>query len=717
MGRTRVQHHLVLAVGHTLQERYQIVRTLGQGGMGAVYLATWLEHACPVAIKELRTEGPEGTFPPMAVRQFRIEAQILHGLEHPSLPRVHEFLEVDGCHYLVMDYIEGRTLDDVLLHEGEVDEARVLEWTRQLCAVLHYLHSCRPPVIFRDLKPSNVMLTADERIVLIDFGIAKFYDLAAGTGTHTAARGCLSPGFAAPEQYGGGTDVRSDVYSLGATLYCLLTREIPPDAVDVATGRARRVELHAVCPEISSRTARTVESMLAVDRTRRPPSILAVMDALGFLGDACHPALDPPTREWAGGGLAPRHPLERTDLAVRKGNAGPPARREPPALPARQGPLAPARRDGSGGALGTRVPDVLALRDAAEQVALATPEPVALARLSARTSTRILTIASVLGALVLFLAGFLWMRTTPSASPATEKQGASLTVTSDPDGARLFLDEQDVGLTPETLTRIPPGSHTIRIERADWTPARQAVTLREGDNQTLHVALQPSTQLAHPTAQATVAPAPSPTAVLTQGAPKATPTPRPSVATPVVRSTPLPTPTPAVVVSSPLPAPPSPEPSPAPVETTPPPRPLPPPLEDVPPHFLVVPGESVGTLALGSSMEGLRRQESVLESQFEGMPLFVVRRTGIGVVPQNGMVGRIVIAPFDADRIGDMPAFRTAGGVHLGTPLMGVVREFGPPPDERVRGPHVEWVYPQKGLHVLTGNGIVRVLEIVPPLP
>ncbi|MBM3462746.1 MAG: serine/threonine protein kinase, partial [Armatimonadetes bacterium] len=182
--------------GDVLQGKFRIERMLGRGGMGNVYLATDLESSRSVAVKELRPAAGD-FFPPGAVRQFRMEAQLLHELRHPNLPQVLDFIEDGGRPFLIMEYIAGRTLDDVLLMDGPVTEARGLDWARQMCDVLAYLHACRPPIIFRDLKPSNVMLTDDGALKLIDFGIAKFFDAETGGATQTSVRGQVSRGYAA----------------------------------------------------------------------------------------------------------------------------------------------------------------------------------------------------------------------------------------------------------------------------------------------------------------------------------------------------------------------------------------------------------------------------------------------------------------------------------------------------------------------------------------
>lgn len=204
-----------------LEGRYIIVKTIGRGGMGAVYLALDSRlNNMPVAIKEMSTQAVGGDLQ-AAIASFQKEAALLISLRHPSLPVIRDFFSrSENRWYLVMDYIEGQTLKQFVDQNGPVPEAQVLDWGKQLCNILDYLHNQSPPIIFRDLKPSNIMLTPQGQIKLIDFGIARHFRQ--GISTDTAAYG--SSGFAPPEQYGQNqTDPRADIYALGATLHYLLT--------------------------------------------------------------------------------------------------------------------------------------------------------------------------------------------------------------------------------------------------------------------------------------------------------------------------------------------------------------------------------------------------------------------------------------------------------------------------------------------------------------
>ncbi len=215
-----------------LSERYAIVNRIGQGGMSAVYQATDLRIPGKLwAVKEMSDAAITNPLEKQEARQaFEREAELLSKLNHPSIPQVTDFFSESGKLYLVMEFVAGETLEAKLEQYGTpFSEAEVLSWAEQLCDVLIYLHNHTPPIIFRDLKPGNIMLDPGGRIKLIDFGIARFFQ--AGRSKDTIAIG--TDGFAPIEQYGQGqTDARSDVYALGATLYTLLAGEVPPSAID-----------------------------------------------------------------------------------------------------------------------------------------------------------------------------------------------------------------------------------------------------------------------------------------------------------------------------------------------------------------------------------------------------------------------------------------------------------------------------------------------------
>lgn len=212
-----------------LADRYIIIKRVGQGGMGAVYQALDTRISNQVwAIKEMSDAALTTPLEKQqALSAFKREADLLAQLKHPNLPRVTDRFAVNDKHYLVMEFIKGRTLEERILGgEGPFAETDVVTWAKQLCDVIGYLHTQNPPIIFRDLKPGNIMVGGDGRVKLIDFGIVRFFK--AGKAKDTMLLG--TPGYAPPEQYGTGqTDARSDVYSLGATLFHLLTGRDPAD--------------------------------------------------------------------------------------------------------------------------------------------------------------------------------------------------------------------------------------------------------------------------------------------------------------------------------------------------------------------------------------------------------------------------------------------------------------------------------------------------------
>ncbi|MBM3465812.1 MAG: hypothetical protein FJX76_27290, partial [Armatimonadetes bacterium] len=272
---------LVLGTGTVLQGRYRIVEPLNEGGMSVVYLATDSVLGNRVAIKEMKDHFLSPAERDMAASQFLQEAQILANLEHAGLPRVTNFFQDTNRHYLVMDYIRGETLEALANRNGgRLAEETVLRVASEVSRVLDYLHSSKPAVIFRDLKPSNIMLTDDGRVKLIDFGISKGFD--AGGGTRTIIRGAGTPGFAPPEQYGthgrSRTDARSDVYSLGATMYTLLTGEIPVEATDRWMHGIPLSAPRSLNPGVSSDTESLVLRMMELRPDDRPSTARAVLE-------------------------------------------------------------------------------------------------------------------------------------------------------------------------------------------------------------------------------------------------------------------------------------------------------------------------------------------------------------------------------------------------------------------------------------------------------
>lgn len=213
----------MLEIGSVIDGKYKILNKIGQGGMSVVYLAMNERANKPWAIKEIRKDGVSNY---EVVKQNLIaETDILKRLNHPNLPSIIDVIDGEDTFLIVMDYIEGKPLSEALKREGAQPQEKVVEWAKQICDVLGYLHSRKPPIIYRDMKPSNVMLRPDGNIMIIDFGTAREYKSASIADTT-----CLgTQGYAAPEQFGGQgqTDARTDIYCLGATLYHLLTGHNP----------------------------------------------------------------------------------------------------------------------------------------------------------------------------------------------------------------------------------------------------------------------------------------------------------------------------------------------------------------------------------------------------------------------------------------------------------------------------------------------------------
>lgn len=264
-----------------LKDRYLIGGPIGQGGMGAVYRAEdTLLSGRFCAVKEVAPD-PDADDEALTQLQdqFRREASVLARLDHPNLPKVSDYFTQGGREYLVMDYIPGhnlRELVDRALTEGEfLDESTVLDWAKQLCDAISFLHSQDPPVLHRDIKPSNIKLTPSGLLKLVDFGLVKLL-----TGdearTVTVVQGQGTAAYTPLEQYGGDdthTDTRTDVYALGATLYHLLTGRPP------ATARERFLRPAALVPpremnaRISPGVERAILQALELHPRDRPGSV------------------------------------------------------------------------------------------------------------------------------------------------------------------------------------------------------------------------------------------------------------------------------------------------------------------------------------------------------------------------------------------------------------------------------------------------------------
>jgi predicted Ser/Thr protein kinase len=263
-----------LPSGTVLQGRYSIEGVLGSGGMSVVYRGrdtrfTQVARYC--AIKEMFQTAPDSATRMLRLHHFEREAGLLATINHPAVPKVYDFFEEHGRVYAIMELVPGTDLEALLHQHGKpFAQARVANWALQLCDVLHHLHTAgSEPIIFRDLKPSNIMVTPDERIVVIDFGIARvFADKQQGKGTLIGTEG-----YAPPEQYRGVVDVRGDVYALGATLHHLLTNVDPRTEVPF-TFHERSVRLFN--PSVSAVFEDVLNNTLQYDMDSRPQSIAEV---------------------------------------------------------------------------------------------------------------------------------------------------------------------------------------------------------------------------------------------------------------------------------------------------------------------------------------------------------------------------------------------------------------------------------------------------------
>ena len=265
---------MTLAAGRLLVNRYRIEALLGSGGMGAVYRAydTELQQDCRHQENIVVIPGIPQDVIEARRRQFEREAAMLASLHHSNLPGVREhFTMPDGNQYLVMDYVEGEDMAQIIAERGALPEEEAITWVGQVCNALEYLHSQDPPVIHRDVKPQNIKVTPKGQVFLVDFGIAKL----GGVDSRTT-RGALSvtPGFSPPGRCAMiGTDARSDIYSLGATLYALLTGQVPPDSVSLQGGEMELVPPRQMNMAVSLGVQEAVLKAMATRRGDRPQTV------------------------------------------------------------------------------------------------------------------------------------------------------------------------------------------------------------------------------------------------------------------------------------------------------------------------------------------------------------------------------------------------------------------------------------------------------------
>jgi serine/threonine protein kinase len=258
--------------GTLLQNRYRVAEQIGKGGMGEVYVATDERFQSTVALKRTFYDDPQ------MLRAFEREARLLNRLRHAALPKVSDHFGEGGGQFLVMEFIEGSDLSELLrLRKVPFPLADVLRWADELLDALEYLHAQEPPVVHRDIKPPNIKLTPQGRVVLLDFGLAKGSSAQTASGTASSVFG-FSLSFAPLEQMqGAGTDTRSDLYSLAATLYFLLTCVRPPDALTRAAAAVKGQPdplrpAHLVQPQVPEAVGRILHRAMSQDPELRHAS-------------------------------------------------------------------------------------------------------------------------------------------------------------------------------------------------------------------------------------------------------------------------------------------------------------------------------------------------------------------------------------------------------------------------------------------------------------
>ena len=297
---------------------YFITRVIKEGGQGAVYQAIG-EDARTYAVKEMLDHYINPGERAESTARFQAEADLLQRLKPPRSPRVYAHFEDEGRHSLAMEYVYGEDLEQILERDGVLPEARMLTMADQICHVLAYLHAQRPPIIFRDMKPSNVMVERDGGIKIVDFGIAKLFQRAE-RGTQIG-----TPGYAPPEQYQGLATVESDIYALGATLHHMLTGRDPRDEPPFSFPPVRQL-----APQVSERTASAIERALQMEPDNRFHTVADF-----------RAALNPPVARPQPVSPVPNHPARPAPVRVPQQPA--PAFARPAPAPAAPIPVQPAR--------------------------------------------------------------------------------------------------------------------------------------------------------------------------------------------------------------------------------------------------------------------------------------------------------------------------------------------------------------------------------------
>ncbi|MDX9954135.1 MAG: right-handed parallel beta-helix repeat-containing protein [Anaerolineae bacterium] len=459
-----------LTISQMLQGRYRIAARLGEGGMGAVYRAWDTRLHVSVAVKELIPQpGLDSGLLAQLRQQFEQEAVTLARLSHPNLVRVTDFFEEGGNAYLVMEFLEGESLADTIAHHGPVPEPQVLQWTTQLLDALAYCHE--QGIVHRDIKPQNILLRPDGRAVLVDFGLVKLWN-PRDPRTQMVVRGMGTPEYAPPEQYDtatGHTDARSDIYSLGATLYHALTGQAPPTATQRMANPRSFPAPRALNAQIKPGIEGIILKAMAIDMSERFQSAQAMRSTLAEVraGKPPLPGNTLPGNTLPGNTL-PGNTLPGNTLP---GNTLPSPFNEPPKAtgvpgvytPARSAPL-PQQPTPPPGWVQPYFP--------------APPQPAPATNQSrSKLSTGIIVLLG-LGVLLCLGAGLtaIWglflrddkvassptTRPTTIASPTPAATQQTLTVSADNTGDTTSLAEAVAAATPGSLLNIAAGTYTLQ---------------------------------------------------------------------------------------------------------------------------------------------------------------------------------------------------------------------------------------------------------------
>ncbi len=286
-----------LQPGMTLQGKYKILQKIGKGGMSFVFKAFSIARNKECALKEMQDQYLDPESRDKIIVQFMNEVVTLRKLNHPGIPYVLETFEDNGKYYIAMEYVAGCSLEDVIVESPELPtQEQVLGVIWQIADILTYLHNLPEPVILRDLKPSNIMVTPEGKVQIIDFGIAKIFDQGRASRTMAKIKGSGSSGFAPPEQYGAaGTDKRTDIYAFGATIYYMLTGIILPDSVDRILTGGKIDPVKNYNPTATEAMQKMIEKMVQLKPGDRFQSIEQVKEYLvnnGMKGE--YPKLKPP---------------------------------------------------------------------------------------------------------------------------------------------------------------------------------------------------------------------------------------------------------------------------------------------------------------------------------------------------------------------------------------------------------------------------------------